>query len=169
MEIIYPNSFLNPMNKFAQRCADCDENSYTDSERDKHHKSDDDFHKHDKNCKCSKCKNYEKKEKPEKHDHYQNKEKPMELPPKHKPPKCESCEDKVNPTDSPKYAVSGNALACCLDKLTYIWQNDGKEYWTYVFYVDKVCYVGWRWNKHINDWVYYGVDISKVETFSCKQ
>lgn len=164
MEIIYPNSFLKPVkNDF--RCDHCDDHKDKkcpdkDCDKDKKHKCD----KQKKNKDC---------DKKYKEDKYSSKnyeyEKPMELPPKQKPPKCESCLDKVNPTNTPTYAVSGNALACCLDKLTYIWQNDGKEYWTYIFYVDKVCFVGWRWNKHVNDWVYYGVDISKVETFSCKR
>ena len=165
MEIIYPDNFLKPLYRTDTRCDYCEEHK----DHDKHDKYND---KHDKHCKCSKCKkdkDTDKKQKDEKHHYEHHKAKPMELPPKHKPPKCESCEDKVNPTNSPQYAVSGNALACCLDKLTYIWQNDGKEYWTYVFYVDKVCFVGWRWHKEINDWVYYGVDISKVETFSCKR
>ncbi|WP_297438626.1 hypothetical protein [uncultured Clostridium sp.] len=167
MEIIYPDKFLKPLYRTDTRCDHCEEHKHDKHDDDKY---DDKHDKHDKHCKCSKCKKDDGKN--HKHDkqHYDHhKDKPIELPPKHKPPKCESCEDKVNPTNSPKYAVSGNALACCLDKLTYIWQNDGKEYWTYVFYVDKVCYVGWRWNKEINDWVYYGVDISKVETFSCKR
>lgn len=103
------------------------------------------------------------------HKYTQNKDKPMELPPKSKPPKCTTCDNKIDPTDYPKYSVSAKALACCLDKLTYIWQNDSKEYWTYIFYIDHVCFVGWRWEKHVNDWVYFGIDISKVEAFSCKK
>lgn len=97
------------------------------------------------------------------------KTKPMELPPKHTPPKCDSCTKTIDSTDYPKYGVSAKAISCCLDKLTYIWQNDKKEYWCYIFYIDHVCFVGWRWEKHINDWVYFGIDISKVEAFSCKR
>ncbi|MGL4742534.1 MAG: hypothetical protein ACRC41_17370 [Sarcina sp.] len=101
-----------------------------------------------------------------------NKKKPMEPPPKEKVPSCDKCpldQKKVNDVKTPAYSVSGAALACCLNKMTYIWQGDGKEYWAHIFYIDHICFVGWRWNIYVNDWVYFGVDLSKVEAFSCKK
>lgn len=98
--------------------------------------------------------------------------KPMKLPPKATPPKTSEYviqQQKIGAADYPTYAVSPEALSVCLNKLTYIWQNNDKEYWSYIFYIDHVSYVGWRWNKYINDWVYFGVDISKVEAFTCKR
>ncbi|MGL4451244.1 MAG: hypothetical protein ACRCTZ_08650 [Sarcina sp.] len=98
--------------------------------------------------------------------------KPMELPPKATPPKTDESvinQKKIDNSNYPKYAVSPKALSVCLNKLTYIWQNDKKEYWCYIFYVDQVSFVGWRWNKYIKDWVYFGIDISKVEAFTCKK
>lgn len=158
MELFYP------LNNEHRSCSSCKENTdttqYYDAKKDSNSKNDNDD-------------NYEKKVvlKPtnEIHNYTQNKTKPMELPPKHKPPKCDSCNKKIDGNDYPKYAVSSKALACCLDKLTYIWQNDGKEYWTYIFYLDQVCFVGWRWEEHVNDWVYFGIDISKIIAFSCKR
>ena len=98
--------------------------------------------------------------------------KPMQLPPKATPPKTGEYviqQQKIGAADYPTYAVSPEALSICLNKLTYIWQNDDKEYWSYIFYIDHVSFVGWRWNKYINDWVYFGVDISKVEAFTCRR
>lgn len=98
--------------------------------------------------------------------------KPMKLPPKETPPKNSDIvvnQKKIGDAKYPLYAVSPEALSVCLNKLTYIWQNDNKEYWTYIFYIDHVSFVGWRWNKYIKDWVYFGVDISKVEAFTCKR
>ncbi|MGL5068756.1 MAG: hypothetical protein ACRC6T_13245 [Sarcina sp.] len=98
--------------------------------------------------------------------------KPMELPPKTAPPKTSDYvvnQKKIGAADYPTYAVSPEALSVCLNKLTYIWQNNNKEYWAYIFYIDHVSYVGWRWNQYINDWVYFGIDISKIESFTCKR
>ncbi|WP_297518917.1 hypothetical protein [uncultured Clostridium sp.] len=98
--------------------------------------------------------------------------KPMQLPPKEVPPKNSEFviqQQKIGAADYPTYAVSPQALSVCLNKLTYIWQNDEKEYWSYIFYLDHVSFVGWRWNKYIKDWVYFGVDISKVEAFTCRR
>lgn len=98
--------------------------------------------------------------------------KPMQLPPKEAPPKTSDYvvnQKKIGSANYPTYAVSAEALSVCLNKLTYIWQNDNKEYWSYIFYIDHVSFVGWRWNKYIKDWVYFGVDISKVEAFTCKR
>ncbi|MGL4654324.1 MAG: hypothetical protein ACRCWM_00330 [Sarcina sp.] len=98
--------------------------------------------------------------------------KPMQLPPKATPPKTADYvinQKKIGNANYPKYAVSAQALSICLNKLTYIWQNDNKEYWSYIFYIDHVSFVGWRWNEYIKDWVYFGVDISKVEAFTCKR
>ncbi|MGL5635153.1 MAG: hypothetical protein ACRDDL_08845 [Sarcina sp.] len=101
-----------------------------------------------------------------------NKKKPMEAPPKEKVPvsnKCSLNKKSITDIKKPAHSVSSPALSCCLNGMTYIWQNDGKEYWAYIFYIDQLCFVGWRWNIYVNDWVYFGVDLSKIEAFSCKR
>lgn len=98
--------------------------------------------------------------------------KPMQLPPKATPPKTADYvvnQKKIGAADYPTYAVSAEALSVCLNKLTYIWQSNNKEYWSYIFYIDHVSFVGWRWNEYIKDWVYFGIDISKIEAFTCRR
>ena len=122
-----------------------------------------------RSCPCDSCCDCEREYKD--YEVSENK-KPMKLPPKETPPKDSDIvvnQKKIGNAKYPLYAVSSEALSVCLNKLTYIWQNDGKEYWTYIFYVDHVSFVGWRWNKYIKDWVYFGIDISKIEAFTCRR
>lgn len=125
-----------------------------------------------RSCPCDSCCDCECKYKYDEKEEVSENKKPMKLPPKEIPPKDSDIvvnQKKIGEANYPLYAVSPEALSVCLNKLTYIWQNDDKEYWSYIFYVDQVSFVGWRWNKYIKDWVYFGVDISKVEAFTCRR
>ncbi|MDR3595732.1 hypothetical protein [Clostridium sp.] len=62
-------------------------------------------------------------------------------------------------------AVSSNSIRFCLYKYTYIWETNGRSYWTFLLNVDKRTASGFRWYR--NTWVYWGVDLRRIDSFIC--
>lgn len=62
-------------------------------------------------------------------------------------------------------SVSPNSISFCLYKFTYIWETSGRSYWAYLLNVDKQSASGFRWLGRT--WVYFGVDLKKVDSFVC--
>ena len=52
-------------------------------------------------------------------------------------------------------AVSPNSIRFCLYKYTYIWEMNGRNYWTFLLNVDRRTASGFRWFR--NSWVYWGL------------
>ncbi|MGL4772256.1 MAG: DUF3824 domain-containing protein [Clostridium sp.] len=61
--------------------------------------------------------------------------------------------------------ISSNAISFCLYQYTYIWETNGRSYWTYIFNVDRFSVSGLRWIGYY--WVYFGVDIRSIDSFVC--
>lgn len=63
------------------------------------------------------------------------------------------------------YPPGFNPINMCLRKYTYIWQRNGRSYWSYLMYADRYQVSGWRW---INwRWVYFALDVRNIESFYC--
>lgn len=62
-------------------------------------------------------------------------------------------------------AVSANSIRFCLFKFTYIWEENGRSYWTYLFNVDRRSISGFRWLGRT--WVYFGLDLRRIDSFIC--
>ncbi len=62
-------------------------------------------------------------------------------------------------------AVSPGSISFCLFKFTYIWERSGRNYWAFLLNVDKKSVSGLRWFR--GTWVYFGVDINKIDSFIC--
>ncbi|SFC15552.1 hypothetical protein [Clostridium uliginosum] len=62
-------------------------------------------------------------------------------------------------------AVSQNSIRFCLYKFTYIWERNGRSYWTFLFNVDRVSVSGFRWLGR--NWVYFGLDLRRIDSFVC--
>ncbi len=65
---------------------------------------------------------------------------------------------------SPK-AVEPGTIRPCLFQYVYIWQTNGRSYWAYLTYIGRKSIAGWRWTGR--RWIYFGLDLKKVETFIC--
>ena len=61
--------------------------------------------------------------------------------------------------------VSSGSIRFCLYRFTYIWQTNGRSYWAYLTRVDKKSVSGWRWAGF--RWVYFGVDLKRIDSFIC--
>ncbi|MCA1061837.1 hypothetical protein QTG56_20920 [Rossellomorea sp. AcN35-11] len=62
------------------------------------------------------------------------------------------------------YAVDPGAIRRCLYRYTYIWLRRD-SFWFYPVYVGRRSISGWRWIGFT--WVYYGIDLDKIESFTC--
>lgn len=62
-------------------------------------------------------------------------------------------------------AVSPTSISFCLYKYTYIWEVNGRSYWTFLLYVDRTTVSGFRWLGR--NWVYFGLDLRRIDSFVC--
>lgn len=67
--------------------------------------------------------------------------------------------------DSKTKAVSPGSISFCLFKFTYIWETNGRNYWAFLLNVDSKTVSGFRWFR--GTWVYFGVDLKKIDSFIC--
>lgn len=65
------------------------------------------------------------------------------------------------------FAVDGRALKPCIHKFTYIWLENGEEFWMYPTYVGRRSISGCRWNSRCYRWDYFGIDLDNIESFVC--
>ncbi|MBM7703151.1 hypothetical protein [Metabacillus iocasae] len=62
-------------------------------------------------------------------------------------------------------AVDPGAIRSCLFRYTYIWQNNGRQFWFYPTYVGRKSVAGFRWTGFF--WVYSGLDLRTIREFQC--
>ncbi|WP_424766499.1 collagen-like protein [Paenibacillus sp. sgz302251] len=68
------------------------------------------------------------------------------------------------PMASP-FAVDPGAIARCLFRNTYIWLNNGQNFWYFPVFVGRNSVAGFRWNGRF--WMYTGFDLRQISTFTC--
>src|SRR5699024_10680379 len=61
-------------------------------------------------------------------------------------------------------AVDPGAIRGCLFRFTYVWLKRD-SFWFFPMFVGRNSVSGFRW--YFNRWVYYGVDLNRVESFQC--
>ena len=62
-------------------------------------------------------------------------------------------------------AVDSGAIRFCKYRFTYLWLNDGQEFWAWLTYVGHNSISGFRWKR--GRWVYFGTDLYNVNSFTC--
>ncbi|WP_110112223.1 transporter [Bacillus sp. CGMCC 1.16541] len=63
------------------------------------------------------------------------------------------------------FAVDPGAIRRCLFRFTYIWQNNGRQFWFYPTFVGRNSVAGFRWTGFF--WVYSGIDLQTIREFQC--
>lgn len=63
------------------------------------------------------------------------------------------------------FAVDPGAIRPCTHRYVYIWLRNGRQFWSYLVFVGRTSVAGWRWNGF--RWVYFGVDLRRIESFVC--
>ncbi|MDP4088543.1 MAG: hypothetical protein Q8930_04625 [Bacillota bacterium] len=63
------------------------------------------------------------------------------------------------------FAVDPGAIRPCTYRFIYIWPKRGMGFWAYLTYVGRRSAAGFRWNGR--RWVYFGIDLRRIESFQC--
>lgn len=63
------------------------------------------------------------------------------------------------------FAVDPGAIRRCLYRYVFIWLRGGRGFWIYLTFVGRRSIAGWRWNGRF--WVYFGIDIRRIQSFYC--
>lgn len=62
-------------------------------------------------------------------------------------------------------AVDPFAIRECLYHYTYVWLNNGREFWMYPIFVGRRSVSGYQWTNF--GWVYTGIDLRSIQSFYC--
>ncbi|WP_284644124.1 hypothetical protein [Paenibacillus silviterrae] len=66
-------------------------------------------------------------------------------------------------------AVDPGSIRRCLYRYVYILQDNGEQYWVYLTFVGRRSLAGYRWYGFgpYGYWVYFGLDLHRVNQFYC--
>nr|WP_253957733.1 transporter [Metabacillus halosaccharovorans] len=65
------------------------------------------------------------------------------------------------------FAVDPGGIRRCLFRFTYIRLNNGRAFWYYPTFVGRNSVAGYRWRRRQYRWVYFGIDLDQIRSFSC--
>ena len=65
------------------------------------------------------------------------------------------------------FAVDPGAIRGCLYRHTYVWLSRRQGFWFYPVFVGRTSVAGYRWRNRQRRWEYMGIDLNRIERFSC--
>ena len=63
-------------------------------------------------------------------------------------------------------AVDPGAIRNCIGRFTYVWLDNGNEFWMFPLQVGRQSVAGFRWT-HRFGWSYIGVSLNRIDFFTC--
>lgn len=66
---------------------------------------------------------------------------------------------------SSTFAVDPGGIRRCLYRNTYIWLNNGEQFWFFPVFVGRTSVAGFRWFGFF--WGYFGIDLRRISSFAC--
>lgn len=73
----------------------------------------------------------------------------------------------IVPLRSPGVArIDPGSIRNCLGNFTYIWLNNGAEFWIFPVMVGSRSLSGFRWDRRFG-WVFFGVNLNRIDAFTC--
>nr|WP_239589363.1 hypothetical protein [Metabacillus crassostreae] len=66
------------------------------------------------------------------------------------------------------FAVDPGGIRGCLYRFTYIRLNNGRGFWFYPTFVGRNSVAGYRWRRRQYRWDYFGIDLDRIRSFSCR-
>ncbi|TCZ80253.1 collagen-like protein [Paenibacillus albiflavus] len=63
------------------------------------------------------------------------------------------------------FAVDPGAIRRCLFRNTYVWLNNGQQFWFFPIFVGRTSIAGFRWTGFF--WTYTGFDLRLIDSFTC--
>nr|WP_225942188.1 hypothetical protein [Sporosarcina limicola] len=79
------------------------------------------------------------------------------------------------PNFSPPYPAGGaqllrvdpGAISGCLHRFTYVWLSRRQGFWFFPTFVGRTSVAGYRWRSRQRRWEYFGIDLNRIDSFSC--
>lgn len=65
------------------------------------------------------------------------------------------------------YRVDPGSIRYCLFRITRIRLQNGRRFLFYPVYLSRNTVAGYRWAPRRNRWVYTGIDLDRIVSFSC--
>ncbi|MTH53120.1 hypothetical protein GKZ89_06815 [Bacillus mangrovi] len=65
------------------------------------------------------------------------------------------------------FAVDPGGIRRCLYRNTYVWLNNGQQFWFYPTFVGRNSVAGFRWFPGFRQWGYFGIDLRQIRSFTC--
>ena len=62
-------------------------------------------------------------------------------------------------------AVDPGAIRRCMFRNTYVWLNNGEQFWFFPVFVGRTSVAGFRWFGRF--WAYFGIDLNRIRSFTC--
>ncbi|MNV67732.1 hypothetical protein D3C71_1605430 [compost metagenome] len=63
------------------------------------------------------------------------------------------------------FAIDPGGIRRCLFRNTYIWLNNGEQFWFFPVFVGRNSIAGFRWFGFF--WAYFGIDLNRISSFTC--
>ncbi|WP_094095138.1 transporter [Paenibacillus physcomitrellae] len=63
------------------------------------------------------------------------------------------------------FAIDPGAIRGCLFRNTYVWLNNGEQFWFFPIFVGRNSVAGFRWFGFF--WAYFGIDLNRIRSFTC--
>lgn len=63
-------------------------------------------------------------------------------------------------------AVDPGSIRNCMGRFTYVWMDNGMEFWMFPIQIGRRSVSGFRWNSNFG-WVYFGVSLDRIDSFTC--
>lgn len=63
--------------------------------------------------------------------------------------------------------VDPGGIRGCMFRMTYIWTSRRNGFWFFPTFVGRTSIAGYRWNDQWRRWTYTGLDLDRVEAFTC--
>jgi hypothetical protein len=64
-------------------------------------------------------------------------------------------------------AVDPGSIRNCLRRFTYIWLDNGVEFWMFPVFLGRQSVSGFRWNRRFG-WSYFGISLNRIDAFTCR-
>lgn len=66
------------------------------------------------------------------------------------------------------FAVDPGSIRGCLYRYTFVRLNNGRGFWFYPTFVGRTSVAGYRWRPRQYRWEYFGIDLNRIRSFSCR-
>ena len=72
-----------------------------------------------------------------------------------------------NQSGAQLFAVDPGAIRGCLYRYTYIWLSRRQGFWFFPTFVGRNSVAGFRWRSRQRRWEYFGIDLNRINQFTC--